>query len=68
MKAILTTTLPRLRTRSRQIALVPATGVTGDWLDAMILAGRLFIGSHDADHAAVCAQIRSERGTQGSGH
>jgi hypothetical protein len=42
-------------------ALVPSAGVSGDWLDDKILAGRMFIGSSQAEHDAVCNRIRAER-------
>lgn len=42
-------------------ALMPAADVSGDWLDDMILAGRMFVGSSQAEHDAVCDRIRAER-------
>lgn len=45
-------------------ALVPAAGVSDDWLDDMILAGRMFIGASQAEHDAVCNKIRAERATR----
>lgn len=42
-------------------ALTPRAGVSDDWLDNMILAGRMFVGSSQAEHDAVCDRIRAER-------
>ncbi len=47
--------------KSGASALMPAAGVSDDWLDDMILAGRMFIGSSQAEHDAVCRKIQAER-------
>lgn len=51
----------RARIRRADVALTPAGGDNADWLDDMILAGRMFIGSSPEEHEAACAQIRAER-------
>lgn len=42
-------------------ALVPTHGASLDWLDAMILAGRMRIGTTHADQDEVCNAIRAEQ-------
>jgi len=54
-------TLPRRGCyKPSHFALTPVNGVTGQWLDDLILAGRLVVGL-PAQHEMICTEIRSER-------
>ena len=42
-------------------ALIPVSGLSAEWIDSMILAGRLQIGLTVEDHQWACRCIRVEQ-------